>query len=272
MPAGICDPPSFAGVGTGLPEPRSPALPAPGPRLPKRPAEAPAGARERLPALAPSPREHAEATAVSAGASGSAPAPSPDAPHPPGERPDDRLTAPSPVAVSPRPAPPATATAGPSADGVRTAFGGAFFLVNLIERPDLAPPLPEAAQIGPWALLELLARALVDPPSANDSLWTLLARLDGREPGQPADAAAWASLAEDVPPLRARIGEAMALPAGEAVATFVRMPARVFAAPAHLDVMIPMTELRLPVRRAGLDLDPGWSPRFGRIIAFHYRD
>jgi hypothetical protein len=26
----------------------------------------------------------------------------------------------------------------------------------------------------------------------------------------------------------------------------------------------------LAVRRAGLDLDPGWVPWFGRVVGFHY--
>jgi hypothetical protein len=25
------------------------------------------------------------------------------------------------------------------------------------------------------------------------------------------------------------------------------------------------------VRRLGLDIDPGWLPWFGRVVAFHYR-
>jgi hypothetical protein len=37
-----------------------------------------------------------------------------------------------------------------------------------------------------------------------------------------------------------------------------------------LDVSLPLEEADIRVRRAGLDLDPGWVPWFGRVVRFHY--
>jgi hypothetical protein len=31
-----------------------------------------------------------------------------------------------------------------------------------------------------------------------------------------------------------------------------------------------MSAVRLPVRLAGLDINPGWVPWLGRVVTFHY--
>jgi hypothetical protein len=33
-----------------------------------------------------------------------------------------------------------------------------------------------------------------------------------------------------------------------------------------------MSSVRLEIRLAGLDLDPGWVPWLGRVVSFHYLD
>lgn len=40
----------------------------------------------------------------------------------------------------------------------------------------------------------------------------------------------------------------------------------------HADVHFRVDDADMRVRRAGLDLDPGWLPWFGRVVAFHYRE
>ena len=37
-----------------------------------------------------------------------------------------------------------------------------------------------------------------------------------------------------------------------------------------LDVSLQLDQTDVRVRRAGLDLDPGWLPWFGRVVRFHY--
>ena len=44
----------------------------------------------------------------------------------------------------------------------------------------------------------------------------------------------------------------------------------VSATPTHLDVTMPLHTVDVRVRTAGLDLDPGWVPWFGRVVRFHY--
>ena len=39
----------------------------------------------------------------------------------------------------------------------------------------------------------------------------------------------------------------------------------------HVDLVMRMRDIALPIRLGGLDLNPGWSPLFGRVIQFHYQ-
>ena len=38
----------------------------------------------------------------------------------------------------------------------------------------------------------------------------------------------------------------------------------------HVDLVMNLSELSLPIRLAGLDFDPGWLVDFGRVVMFHY--
>ncbi len=181
-----------------------------------------------------------------------------------------------------------------TAQQVATLLGGVLFLINLwtgaIPRRAVALTAAltaaERPQDGPWAALERLARALLRPRSETtedtDPIWCLCADMDGRLPQtvpprapdpaivlQPADLAA----AQAVQSWIAAAGWGPDPPEdASAVADLLRRPARIFVTPARLDAVFPVDAATLPARRAGLDLDPGWQPRFGRSIAFHYRD
>jgi len=50
----------------------------------------------------------------------------------------------------------------------------------------------------------------------------------------------------------------------------VLRPGRVSATRTHLDVLFDHEQADLRVRRAGLDVDPGWVPWLGRVIRYHY--
>jgi hypothetical protein len=47
-------------------------------------------------------------------------------------------------------------------------------------------------------------------------------------------------------------------------------PGRILPTSTHLDVVFDHCCVDTRVRRAGLDLDPGWIPWFGRVVTFHY--
>jgi hypothetical protein len=46
---------------------------------------------------------------------------------------------------------------------------------------------------------------------------------------------------------------------------------RLYVTPTHVDLVLPLNQATVPVRAAGLDTNPGWRPRLGRIVAFHYQ-
>jgi hypothetical protein len=50
----------------------------------------------------------------------------------------------------------------------------------------------------------------------------------------------------------------------------VRRPALVHATRTHIDLRFDARWVDLDLRRAGLDLDPGWVPWLGRVVSFHY--
>ncbi|HEY2289287.1 MAG TPA: hypothetical protein VGM86_01180, partial [Thermoanaerobaculia bacterium] len=58
--------------------------------------------------------------------------------------------------------------------------------------------------------------------------------------------------------------------AGIGLADLVQRPGQVIATRTHLDVFLDPRQVEIRVRRAGLDLDPGWVPWLGRVVRFHY--
>jgi hypothetical protein len=78
-----------------------------------------------------------------------------------------------------------------------------------------------------------------------------------------------------LPSLRVRLGRAMGIErAGYAELTeaLLLVPGELFVTPTRIDFRAPLDQTRIPVRRAALDLDPGWLPAWGRSIRFHYGD
>lgn len=51
----------------------------------------------------------------------------------------------------------------------------------------------------------------------------------------------------------------------------VKRPGYVAATPTHLDITFDQNQLDIGIRKAGLDIDPGWVPWLGRVIYFHYK-
>jgi hypothetical protein len=52
----------------------------------------------------------------------------------------------------------------------------------------------------------------------------------------------------------------------------VSVPAKVSATASHVDVYYAFQSVRLPIRLAGLDVNPGWISWLGRVITLHYVD
>lgn len=72
------------------------------------------------------------------------------------------------------------------------------------------------------------------------------------------------------PLLRRRLSLALNLPEGEAIATCLRLPARIERRSERVDVVFALHHLPLAVRLAGLDRNPGWVPASGCDVRFHF--
>jgi hypothetical protein len=74
------------------------------------------------------------------------------------------------------------------------------------------------------------------------------------------------------PYVRWRISRALGPGAGaRAVVAALRCQGRIFVSATHVDVELALADISVPVRRAGLDRDPGWQPGFGRVIRYRFR-
>jgi hypothetical protein len=47
-------------------------------------------------------------------------------------------------------------------------------------------------------------------------------------------------------------------------------PGRVTTTRTHVDILFDLQQADVRVRQAGLDINPGWVPWFGRVVQFHY--
>ncbi|NMT64983.1 hypothetical protein [Marinobacter orientalis] len=151
-------------------------------------------------------------------------------------------------------------------DRVRTDMGGALYLLNILNRPPIQAIMEQAWQTLPsgWAWLYRLAREL--DLDQEDPLCAFLAERLGLE-----------SVAEleSLPQLPQR--QAVLSLAGQWFSwedlwspTLIRVPAELAYTPGHLDLYLDNSQVRLELRLAGLDLNPGWLPWLGTVVTFHF--
>jgi hypothetical protein len=194
------------------------------------------------------------------------PSPSPDlaAPHPP-HRLHPPIRKPETSAPADRPA---------TLDWTPTGWGGLFFLLRPLDRLGLGDALaaePElAADDLPRHLLEAIARQLGVPD--DDGVWRAL-----RPELAPGEATPEPSprVAAAIPGWHRRLAAWLEERAGLDLARCTRRRGLVTASRTHLDLALPLSAMSatdLAVRRAGLDLDPGWVPWLARVVTFHYVD
>jgi hypothetical protein len=147
----------------------------------------------------------------------------------------------------------------------------------------LPPRLSALASPGPWRIRPTAApagpRALADRSECLTlAVWQgrrpagVRALLGGRraQPGRPLPPAAELPLLLEswYTALRrwCRAGPGLSL------AEVARRPGRLRATRTHLDLFFDPRQAEVRLRRAGLDLDPGWIAWFGRVVLFHYQE
>jgi hypothetical protein len=162
---------------------------------------------------------------------------------------------------------PGTATAHAAAEGLAIRHGGLFYLINFLSRPEARALLAahadsDGAPEG-WALLWDLGRRLGLGP--DPALAGFFAERLGLEP----TASPWDLPALGIGPVLEDLGTRIYgsdLFAGP----LLPVPARLHHTPSHLDLDLPLAAVRIAVRRVALDVDPGWVPWLGRVVALRY--
>ncbi|KAI5912942.1 hypothetical protein [Thauera sp. 2A1] len=165
----------------------------------------------------------------------------------------------------------------------RTTAAGLLFLLPVLA----SLGLPEWLEENPaWRDAALPARILactlrrLQVPE-DDPAWLLgMAAADRREP-MPAEDCWSALVAAGLQPKAQRTVEEiwlggcrrwLRMRARIGVADLVLRPGHMAITATHADVWMAIEQTDLRVRRAGLDLDPGWLPWLGRVVHFHYGD
>ena len=166
--------------------------------------------------------------------------------------------------IEPEVAPSSMSTALPQAaphrhgEEIETEWGGVLFLINALQRLDIAARLTEAGSEAPsgWRVLLDLALALGLPEDEPIARFLTAQDLDTTAPPS-----LIASLLAEIETIYRPDGP-WPLP--------LRQSGRLLATETHLDLEFATVDVDVELRLAGLDLDPGWVPWLGRVVAFHY--
>ncbi|MFF3862512.1 hypothetical protein [Streptomyces sp. NPDC002209] len=238
-------------------------------------APAPADHPEAPPGRDAPPQQPPGAIPPRADASGAGPAPDAPAAADPGAR--------DPAGAPGQDGRPAEEPAAGSAGGAATGWAGLPFLLATAAEtglPDRALDEPAlAARPLPW-VLHAAARALAPGIAPGDPAALALAGLGPDRAGALLRAAAATPPEQDaVSALAADWARATAARLGDeryaddpfgAVAAVARRPGRITAETGWIEVHLAFADTDLAVRRAGLDLDPGWVGWLGAVVRYRY--
>ena len=138
-------------------------------------------------------------------------------------------------------------------EGLSSRWAGLFFVLNLLEHAGDAPSSPDETV----AVLHAAATWL--RIEADEPIYDLLTALnDG-----------WSR--PEVPPARIRaLRVACVTLTRRPLRRIVSRAGRVMITATHVTIVFDLASVRLDVRKSGLDLDPGWLPRLGRVVRFEY--
>jgi hypothetical protein len=168
-------------------------------------------------------------------------------------------------------------------EGAPTAAAGLFFLLNVLDHLDIATAVESGLppDLLPAVLLRLATYAGTDRGDPIviwlDSLHASAADANELLPCAPCCWPAILKLRRDAAPFDFMVRAwTVAVRrwcwriAGTTAAEIVARPGIFSVNRTDLDVSLPLDEADVRIRRAGLDLDPGWLPWFGLVVRFHY--
>lgn len=156
--------------------------------------------------------------------------------------------------------------AEPVFSSFHTTQGGLLYLLNVLNRSEMRALMLEHAEQLPsgWAWLYRLGQEL--QLCEDDGLVDFIALQSGLENRS-------GLLHLPVLPARGQILNLVQRWYGRTEvwqADLLRLRAEIRYSPSHVDMYAAMATIRLPVRMAGLDINPGWLPWLGKVVNFHY--
>ncbi|VUD63010.1 hypothetical protein TDB9533_03156 [Thalassocella blandensis] len=149
-----------------------------------------------------------------------------------------------------------------------TQQGGMLFLLNVLRRQEMQQLLADYWTIYPsgWFWLYRLAELLhVDE---DDPLAQFVLQQMGVDANTPLSSVPPLPQAEQI---RSLLGQWYA-PETLWNKSLLALPARIQTSQSHIDLFAPINSVRLDVRLAGLDVNPGWLPWLGRVVHFHFQE
>lgn len=160
-----------------------------------------------------------------------------------------------------------------------TRFGGLLFLLGVIEDLGLPDEMLSQAMLGPRSLcwtLHQLALALAPIEADDPAALAFAGLLPDAKPPDAEQSAPGEIEAGAVQNFAGRIiGRLRALLDWDAddaalIAFVCRRHAEIVADPGWIEVRFPLDDVTTELRRAGLDLDPGYLPWLGAVVRFVY--
>ena len=141
----------------------------------------------------------------------------------------------------------------------RSEFAGLLFVIPILVRCGFVEHLRASPALlderFPERLLGYTARRC---GAAEDDPLSVLFPFARR--GDDEDLRFWMNVARKWSRRHARLG----------LIALTRRPGGVYASETHLDIQFDLSQLDVRVRRAALDVDPGWVPWLGRVVQFIY--
>lgn len=177
---------------------------------------------------------------------------------------------------------PAGARPPESEPGVPTMWAGLLFVLNAATAAGLPDAIDTDFRLASrplrWVLYQLALRLV--PVAAADPAALALAGLTPAMPapaGPPAEPLEDQALDQHAAEWTAGVGEMLEQarhPEDDTprptLWSLARRPGWIVADPGWIEVQLPLDEIDLLVRRAGLDLDPGWLDWMGVVVVFRY--
>lgn len=151
----------------------------------------------------------------------------------------------------------------------KTSSGGLFYLINALNEEsiqDLLNKKSDAVHSNGWLWLFDMARRLGAEPDLN-LLQFIVDQSDLENIKELIDLPPLVELDEIENILASRY-----LNQGFWDESLINVPASIVSSASHIDVYFSLESVQLPVRLAGMDVNPGWVAWIGRVVTLHYRD